>query len=259
MHKEITILLVEDDMIACQELEKCIKNRENMQLVGMTNNASEALDMVKYHLPDVIILDLELHLGGGNGLEFLSQLQFLCLSHEPYILVTTQNSSQLTLDAARLLGADMIITKYEVGYSAEYVIKTISLIENVIHKTSPTDSSDTPESPAEFEHKLRTRIQRELTRLGINPKYKGYGYLVDAILLVYQDPQPNVCVQLGKQYGANPSSIERAMQNAINRTWNTADPEDLQQYYQAVVNSERGVPTIMEFVHYYAQELRSLQ
>lgn len=259
MHKEITILLVEDDMTACQELEKCIKNRENMQLVGMTNNASEALDMVKYHLPDVIILDLELHLGGGNGLEFLSQLQFLCLSHQPYILVTTQNSSQLTLDAARLLGADMIITKYEVGYSAEYVIKTISLLENVIHKTSPTDSLDTPESPAEFEHKLRTRIQRELTRLGINPKYKGYGYLVDAILLVYQDPQPNVCVQLGKQYGANPSSIERAMQNAINRTWNTADPEDLQQYYQAVVNSERGVPTIMEFVHYYAQELRSLQ
>lgn len=259
MHKEITILLVEDDMIACQELEKCIKNRENMQLVGMTKNASEALDMVKYHLPDVIILDLELHLGGGNGLEFLSQLQFLCLSHQPYILVTTQNSSQLTLDAARLLGADMIITKYEVGYSAEYVINTISLLENVIHKTSPTASSDTPESPAEFEHKLRTRIQRELTRLGINPKYKGYGYLVDAILLVYQDPQPNVCVQLGKQYGANPSSIERAMQNAINRTWNTADPEDLQQYYQAVVNSERGVPTIMEFVHYYAQELKSLQ
>lgn len=256
MSTKLTILLVEDDIEDCLELEKSIDHRENMQLIGITNNASEALDLVKNHLPDVIILDLELHLGGGNGLEFLSQLQFMCLDHEPYILVTTQNSSQLTLDAARLLGADMIITKYEVGYSAEYVINTISLLENVIHKPSPTDSAEESESPAEFEHRLRTRIQRELTRLGINPKYKGYGYLVDAILLVYQAPQPNVCVQLGKKYGVNPSSVERAMQNAINRTWNTANPEKLQQCYQAVINSERGVPTIMEFIHYYVQELK---
>lgn len=257
MCKEITILLVEDDMIACQELEKSIKNRENMQLVGTTNNASEALDMVKYHLPDVIILDLELHLGGGNGLEFLSQLQFLCLSHQPYILVTTQNSSQLTLDAARLLGADMIITKYEMGYSAEYVINTISLLENVIHKSSPTDSSDAPESPAEFEHKLRTRIQRELTLVGVNQKHKGYTYLTEAILLVYKDPQPNICLQLSKQFNATPTSIERAMQNAINRTWNTACPEDLMSNYHAIISSDRGVPTLTEFIYYYAQTLKS--
>lgn len=259
MGKKIMILLIEDDPKECQALEKCIEHQDNMKLIGITNNVTDALDLAKFHLPDVIILDLELHLGGGNGLEFLSQLQMLCLPHEPYILVSTQNSSQLTLEAARLLGADMIITKYEAGYSAEYVINTISLLEKVILKPSLPDLPQVPESPAEFEHKLRTRIQRELTRLGVNPKHKGFGYLVDAILMVYRDPQPNVYVQLEKRYGASPTSIERAMQHAINRTWITANPEDLQIYYTAVISSQRGVPTVMEFIHYYAQELKLLQ
>lgn len=258
MDKKIAILLIEDDPKECQDLEECIGHKDNMKLVGTTNNVTEALDLAKFHLPDVIILDLELHLGGGNGLEFLSQLQMLYLPHDPYILVSTQNSSQLTLEAARLLGADMIITKYEAGYSAEYVVNTISLLGAVILKPSLTDSPQVPQSPAEYEHKLRIRIQSELTRLGLNPKHKGYGYLIDAILLVFQNPQPNVCVQLGKQYGVNPSSIERAMQNAINRAWNTANPEDLQTFYTAIINSERGVPTVMEFIHYYVQELRAL-
>lgn len=254
---EIAILLIEDDATECEALSRCIAMQANMKLVGITNNVTEAIELVRFHLPDVIILDLELHQGGGNGLEFLAQLQSLYLTHEPYILVSTQNSSQLTLEAARLLGADMIITKYEIGYSADYVVKTISLLENVMHKTTLTDSSNVPESPTEYEHKLRARIQRELSLVGVNDKHKGYKYLTEAILLVYNNPQPNVSTLLSSQFKVTPTSIERAMQNAINRAWNTANPEDLRIHYTAVINSERGVPTVMEFIHFYARLLKT--
>lgn len=253
----ITILLIEDDEKECEALSHSINNHDNMRLVGISNNASEAIELVQLHLPDVIILDLELHLGGGNGLAFLSQLKGLCLSHEPYILISTQNSSQLTLETARLLGADMIIAKYEMGYSAEYVIKTISLLESAIHKATLTDLSFSPESPEKFEHKLRIRVQRELSLIGINPKHKGYSYLTEAILLVYKNPQPNISSLLSPIFDATTTSIERAMQNAINRAWNTADPEELQSHYQATINTERGVPTVMEFIHYYARILKT--
>lgn len=254
---EITILLIEDDENECEALSHSINNRDSMRLVGITNNVSEAIELVTLHLPDVVILDLELHIGGGNGLDFLSQLQALNLTHEPYILVSTQNSSQLTLEAARLLGADMIIAKYEIGYSAEYVIKTISLLEKVIQKSSLTDSLFASNSPTEFEHKLRIRIQRELNLVGINQKHKGYRYLTEAILLEYKEPQPNISTLLCPLFDATPKSIERAMQNAINRTWSTADPESLQCHYTAKINTNRGVPTIMEFIHYYAGILKA--
>ena len=44
----------------------------DVNLVGITNNSDEALEMVQAFLPDVVLLDLELHQGGGNGLLLLS-------------------------------------------------------------------------------------------------------------------------------------------------------------------------------------------
>ena len=66
--QELTVLLVEDDENACEEIRNYIDQLDDIRLVGMTNNANEALELVKYHVPDAIILDLELHLGGGNGI-----------------------------------------------------------------------------------------------------------------------------------------------------------------------------------------------
>ncbi|MBD8914488.1 MAG: DNA-binding response regulator [Pseudobutyrivibrio sp.] len=126
------ILLIEDDLAECNEFEKSVQDFENITICAMTNNATDALSLTKYHLPDVVILDLELHMGGGNGLEYLSDLKQLNLVHRPLVIVTTNNTSKIVLDTARDLGAAMILTKYEQDYSATYVLKTISLMQNTL-------------------------------------------------------------------------------------------------------------------------------
>ena len=57
--------------------------------------------------PDAVILDLELHRGGGSGLDFLKKVQEAALDHPPYILITTNNISAITHKTARELGADL--------------------------------------------------------------------------------------------------------------------------------------------------------
>ena len=47
------------------------------------------------------------------------------------------------------------------------------------------------------------------------------------------------------------------MQNAINRAWRTFPVEELEAHYTAKTHSCRGVPTIMEFVFYYAGLLKT--
>lgn len=47
------------------------------------------------------------------------------------------------------------------------------------------------------------------------------------------------------------------MQNAIAKTWRTAPIDDLLKFYTAKINSEKGVPTITEFVYYYANKLKN--
>ena len=113
------ILIIEDDINDCNNFIACVRNRKDIEIVAITDSDIEGLKYVKTKNPEGIILDLELHEGGGNGLFSLSKLHDLGLEKLPYILITTQNTSNVTLEAARQLGADFIITKYERDYSAQ--------------------------------------------------------------------------------------------------------------------------------------------
>ena len=254
----LNILLIEDDQIACNEIENYVDCCEDVTLTGITNNSTEALELVKQHLPDAVILDLELHLGGGNGLLFLLELSKLELPYRPYILVTTNNSSEITYASARELGADFIMAKHESTYSAKYVIDFLRMICPTIlasRKTEPTLTK--PEAPAVRQRKLTKRIQRELDLVGINRKNIGYQYLTDAILLIIENNNGNLVSQLAEKYQKCDSSVERAMEYAINRAWRTFPIEELEAHYTAKTHSCRGVPTVTEFIYYYADILKT--
>jgi len=255
MKQMISVLLIEDDLIACNEITQCISKYDDLKLVGTTNNSQVALELVRSHLPNVVLLDLELHHGGGNGLIFLNELKNLQLDHPPYILITTHNMSDVTLEQARQLGADFILTKYEEGYSAQYVIDNIQLMRPAILKKNSTIMPLPNLSPTQREQLLTKRIQREMDLIGINPKSIGYKYLVDSISLTIHGADTNLSRELAPKYGKSDKSIERAMQNAIKQAWVTNDIEELLRHYTAKIRADRGVPTLMEFVCYYATKI----
>lgn len=255
----LTILLVEDDQTACKEIEDYIDTLDTVSLVGITDHSTKALDLVEQLLPDAVILDLELHHGGGNGLLFLLGLTQLDLPHRPYILITTNNSSNITYETARKFGADFIMAKHESTYSAQYVIEFLRMIHGTLlsNKRMQASYSSEHESPETKQRKLTQRICRELDLVGISRKNVGYQYLIDAILITAEKPEANLPAIIAQKYHKSDSSVERAMQNAINRAWRTFPVEELEAHYTAKTHSNRGVPTIMEFVFYYAGLLKT--
>ena len=258
MEKILTVLLIEDDVAACNAIENYIDACGDIQLCGITNDSLIALEMTTSRLPDAIILDLELHIGGGNGFDFLKGLNELSLPSKPYILITTHNSSNLSLEHARRLGADFIIAKYESRYSAQYVVEFLRMLQEPIF--SKRIDSGVPlhtVSQQQKEKSIIQRIQRELDFVGVNSKNLGYQYLTDAILILITKNEVNLSKIIAQKYKKSDVSVERAMQNAINRAWRTCDIEDLEFHYTAKIRSDKGVPTTMEFVHYYAKEIRN--
>ena len=61
MEKNIKIILLEDNDAESIAFQEFIKTKNNITLVAKTKSSIEALNLVKQHTPDVIILDLELH------------------------------------------------------------------------------------------------------------------------------------------------------------------------------------------------------
>ena len=185
MERKFEILLVEDDSVVCQEIVDLVDESEDFFLVGVTGNSEQALEYVKDSQLDAIILDLELHQGGGNGILFLSNMNKLTLVKKPYILVTTNNSSAITYKTARQLGADFIMSKYQEGYSNRGVLDLLRIMRSAIQSSRTTTDiqNNTPETPEQYKKRIIRRITAELNFVGISPKSVGYTYLVDAIYL----------------------------------------------------------------------------
>ncbi len=259
MRNVLEVLLVEDDQTACKEIIQEIDNNpDDFNLIGITNSSSRAFEYVLEARPDAVILDLELHHGGGDGLDFLKQLKDSQITRPPFILVTTNNISTITHQTARQLGADFIMTKSQENYSAKNVLEFLKITKTVIlNQRVQSESTISSESPTQATKRLQRRICNELNKVGISPKSIGYTYLIDAITMTVKEPAQRLCDKIGEKYHKTSTSVERAMQNAINRAWDTADIQDLLDNYTAKIKSDKGVPTITEFIYYYAQKIRN--
>lgn len=259
MNRPLHILIIEDEQDVCKRFKDEIDEHEDITLIGFTNNSYDALELVQKDAPDAIILDLELHYGKGNGLLFLKELKNLHLPFSPYILITTNNSSPTTYQYTRENGADFIMYKHQDDYSETKVIEFLRTISSVIFSNQKHQNPlhATKETPTQKKQRFKHLISKELDYVGINPKFLGYKYLIDAILMVAEDTSSNITVIIAQTYGKSPSSVERNMQNAINHAWNTMDIDELLLHYTARIRSSKGVPTINEFVYYYANKLKN--
>lgn len=260
MSAEFNILLVEDEPSESEAINSCIQTVEDMNLAGMTNNSDQAIEIIKEHSIDAVILDLELHMGSGNGIKFLIDLNSLHLTKRPYILVTTNNISRLTHEQVRQLGADFIMTKCQNDYSAQNVVDFLQSIKGLLH--SDTQKSGMPArmsstaSTEDMSKKIEKYINRELDLVCISPKLLGRKYLREAIEIVMKNGTA-FSSELAIKYKKSDESVIRAMQNAINVAWRTADIDELFNNYTAHINSRKGTPTVTEFIYYYAEKIRN--
>lgn len=257
--KKLEIVLVEDDKNEREDLVYAIEDRpDDFSLVGTTDNAACAFELVTDTLPDAVILDLELHRGGGDGLGFLRRLKNSDIARIPFILVTTNNISSVVHTCARELGADFIMTKNQDGYGAKAVCEFLNNIKPAI-LSKRAQNSDIPveESATEKAKRIQKRIFSEFNKVGISPKAKGYRYLVDAVILVAKQQADRVYNVIADSYGKTETSVERAMQNAIDRAWKATDPNELYEHYTAKIGQNRGAPTVTEFIYYYAQMIEN--
>lgn len=259
MDRELNIILIEDDSDVCNRFSESAELSDGISLVAITNNSYHALELVNELHPDGVILDLELNMGMGNGLHFLQELNNLVLPFKPYILITTNNSSPATYEYARQSGADFIMSKHQSDYSEQNVLNFLIMMRGIIQNNIQQQNASyaTTESPAQYEKRLKKRITMELEKVGISANLTGYKYLIDAILLVINGRTSYVSTAVGQKYAKTDSSVERAMQNAINRAWRSTDIDDLLLHYTAKINSEKGVPTLTEFIHYYANKIKN--
>ena len=257
-NKPMKLLLIEDDVNECNIYKEISKMRKDIEIVAITGSDIEGLRYVKEHMPEGIILDLELNKGNGSGtgFDFLTKLKQLELPDMPKIIVTTNICSDSVYEFLHKNEVEFIFYKKQNNYSQENVINTILLLRG--YKNSITKESQTVKE--EDKNVVSEKVNRELDLIGISTHLQGRKYLHDSILYIIENENCNhkitVIQYLVSKYKKSNSTISRAMQNAILHAWRISPLEDLNTYYTAKINYETGIPTPTEFIYYYADKIK---
>ena len=254
--KSMKILIIEDDRNDCNNFINSVKNRDDVEIIGITDSDVEGLKYAELKQPEGIILDLELNnsiTGNADSLEFLTELKKLNLGYEPIIVVTTHIHSQRIYDMVHKNGADIVLYKNHPRYSADYVLNKMLSLREVTQKTVETLKEELEDNSK----KISYCIARELDLIGIPAKMTGRKYIHDAILYLIENKGDNINVirHLTNIYKKSGNTITNGIQNAIMHAWNNTPVDDLLEYYRARVSPETGVPTPMEFIYYYVDKI----
>ena len=256
------IVLIEDDISACNKFIECANARTDIYFFKPTGCSKTGLELVKDNLPDAVILDMELNWGGGSGLDFLEQLKNAELSMRPIVVVTMRNRSERLQDMIHDYNiVEWIFCKKQKGYSQDMVINHLLKLRAKLHIMQQGENPElqTPETPAELKKRIIQRINAELNMVGIPIRLKGRDIFIKGIYNLSRKAkgEPETTFEdISKEENTSYNNILRNAQTAIKHAWDNTPIETLEKAYTAPIRKDIGIPGPTEFLHYYADKIR---
>lgn len=121
MNKVLKLLIADDHLLFIEGLTLILKNQSNLEIVAVAHDGRELLELTHKHLPDIVLLDI--NMPKMNGLEAIKHLR---LAHRKIslIVLSTYNEEHL-IEKTRSMGANGYLLK---NSSKEELLQAIRLV-----------------------------------------------------------------------------------------------------------------------------------
>lgn len=249
MKEKSKLLIADDNREFCELLKEFISRQDDFVLVGVACNGLEALELIKEHKPDIVVLDIIMpHL---DGIGVLEKLATGAITPRPKVIMLTAFGQENVTQRAVDLGADYYILK---PFDFSVLGTRIRQLSNGVN-VSQYISVSKPRN-------MDVAVTNIIHEMGVPAHIKGYHYLRDAILMVISDINllgavtKELYPAIAHQYQTTPSRVERAIRHAIELSWDRGNIEMMTKLFGYTINLERGKPTNSEFIAMVADKLR---
>lgn len=236
------VLIADDNKEYTQMISKELEN--TFEVVGIAENGIEAIEMIKYSKPDVILLDIIMPELDGYGV--LSNIDYSMYEKRPKIIVI----SQLVGDAFIMKAMD-----YGASYYMLKPVKTEILIDRIKELTEDSRQS------RKVNKGMDEKIANIFLSVGIPAHIKGYQFLREAIKMAIDDPDiinsitKRLYPSIAKIYDTSASKVERAIRHAIEVAWNRGKIENINSIFGIKVYSSNDKLTNGEFIALVADKM----
>ena len=249
MEKTKLLLIDDNKPLVGMIKEYFSSNHAGIEVVYTAYDGKEGLDILKSKQDDidVIILDLVMpKLDGAGVLEKMKQENI----DKKVIVLTSYNSPEMIRK----------VSEYGVSF---YLLKPFELPElekRVLEVTNINNKRN--KSVNLYKHNLQVSITSILHELGVPSHIKGYQYIRESIMMVYDNPDiiggitKELYPEVAKRYDTTVSRVERAIRHAIEVSWNRGSWDLMEEIFGHSIDIDKAKPTNSEFIVTIADKLK---
>ena len=246
MSKKINVLMIDDNEYIVNKVKQYFSKHEVIDLVLTAVNGKDGLDLIinekdKY---DLILMDLIMP--EIDGIALLEKMKEKNI--QKHVIILTSYKKEYTVKAVSEYNIDYYMLK---PFNLESLEKRIIEIMNVKERKVSDKEMD-----------LRIKISDMLHTLGVPSHIRGYQYIRDGIVMMYEEPDmlkgitKEVYPELALKYNTTTSRVERAIRHAIEVSWSRGDYQLMDKYFGNSIDYDKSKPTNAEFIITLTDRLR---
>ena len=187
---------------------------------------------------------MDIIIPGIDGLTFLSELKERNINKK--IIVLSNYKDEIVINRC---------SNYNVSY---YILKPFSIL--ALEKRIK-DLFTTKATGARKNENIDLEISDILHNLGIPSHIRGYKYIRDGIIMIYNNDSlsfitKEIYPQIAYKYDTTPSRVERAIRHAIEVSWIRGDLALMEELFGFSVSCDKAKPTNSEFLSTIADRIK---
>lgn len=249
MKTQIKVFVVDNSNEFTKKFKEYFENNNSIEVVNIKNDGESGLQYIIQNESSIDVIIMDLILPEKDGIEILKELQRRGI--QKHIIIVSSCNKDLAMSLLAPFKIDYFMLKPCNLYDLEHRI-----IDNVIHPTQELYATKP------ISHQTQVKVSNVLHDLGVPSQIKGYAYLREAILMLYQSSYltggitKHIYPEIADKYHTTTIRVERAIRHAIEISWTRADMNLMNDYFGNSIDKNQSKPTNSEFLFTISDSLR---
>lgn len=247
--QEIKLMVVDDNEGLVEMLEDYFKEHEIIKMVQKAYNGLEAVEIIEKDQNNIDVLLLDLIMPKKDGLYVLDELSNKNINI-PVIVGTSFNADETIARVSKYNPKHFILKPFELLDLENKIMDSVKVSNEKENKLNV------------YHNNLEISVTKLLHGLGVPSHIKGYQYIREGVLLMYEKPDivgaitKELYPEIASRYDTTVSRVERAIRHAIEVSWNRGDIDLMEEIFGHSVDYDRAKPTNSEFIVTVSDKLR---
>ena len=244
----IKVLMVDDNVNLINAAREYFSKNNKIEIVYEAHDGLEGYEILKEHHDEIDLVILDLIMPKKDGIYFLQNMKKDNIDKK-VVVESSYNSTEIIREVSEFGVTYYLLKPYAMEDLEDKIISVLN--RNYTKKTLNLHSNN-----------LNNELTKLLHELGIPSHIKGYQYIKEAILMIYENTNyiggitKELYPELGIKFDTTVSRVERAIRHAIEISWNRGSWDLMELLFGNSIDSEKGKPTNSEFLVTIADKIR---